>query len=451
MNRKLLFVVLAILTCLNAANAAEAGQDQERKAEIASGNFSSDKSNVILSEPVNCSSGSDLLGICALHAQNFTGENITIAIIDYQFYVDKLSERELPRDRIAKFEDDFSEYDRHGTACAEIIGEIAPNATLIMIEADSSLEGFKDVTDVLLGLNRSIDIISCSLDYPYIIIGEDYYFCKAIRNLTENGTIWINSAGDEARRHWQGTFKDRDGNGFHEFSPDQEALQVALKRGQPFQVYLSWNDSWSRSSQDYDLYLFAPDGSYTTSKITQGGYEGQRPIEKAALYAPVRGNYSIEIKKYNASSENVSFQLFSSEDLLNHNMENSSLGALASCPEVLTIGAVDAFTLKLENYSSMGPTTDGRLKPDLVAPDNVTTSSYFPLRFNGSSASAPCAAGIFALALEKGRNLGLSDDEIKRMILESAIDLGSPGADNGYGLGLINLHSFIKLKEESTV
>lgn len=49
-------------------------------------------------------------------------------------------------------------------------------------------------------------------------------------------------------------------------------------------------------------------------------------------------------------------------------MENYSLGALASCPEVLTIGAVDASTLKLENYSSMGPTIDGRLKPDLVAP-----------------------------------------------------------------------------------
>lgn len=132
-------------------------------------------------------------------------------------------------------------------------------------------------------------------------------------------------------------------------------------------------------------------------------------------------------------------------------MENLSLGALASCPEALTIGAVDASTLKLENYSSMGPTLDGRLKPDLVAPDNVTTSSYLPFTFKGSSASVPYAVGIIALALEKGRKLGLSDAEIERMILKSAIDLGPPGADNGYGLGLINLHSFIKLKEESTV
>jgi len=109
---------------------------------------------------------------------------------------------------------------------------------------------------------------------------------------------------------------------------------------------------------------------------------------------------------------------------------------------------VDASTLKLENYSSMGPTMDGRLKPDLVAPDNVTTSSYLPEKFRGSSASVPYAAGIFALALEKGRKLGLSDAEIERMLLESAKDLGPPGPDNGYGRGLINLHNFTKLKEE---
>ncbi len=154
MNRDSLLLILAILMSLHPIQAAHILQDQERTDEIASGNLASHNSNVILSEPTNCSAGKDLLGICALQAQNFTGENITIAIIDYQFYIDRLSERELSRDRIANFEEDFSEHERHGTACAEIIGEIAPNATLIMVESESSEEGFRDAVDELIRLNR---------------------------------------------------------------------------------------------------------------------------------------------------------------------------------------------------------------------------------------------------------------------------------------------------------
>ena len=99
------------------------------------------------------------------------------------------------------------------------------------------------------------------------------------------------------------------------------------------------------------------------------------------MFAPVSGNYSIKIKKYSALRDDITFQLFASQDLSKYNIENSSLGALASCSEVITVGAVDASNLQLENYSSMGPAIDGRLKPEFVAPDNVTTASYLPEKF----------------------------------------------------------------------
>ncbi len=86
------------------------------------------------------------------------------------------------------------------------------------------------------------------------------------------------------------------------------------------------------------------------------------------MIAPVSGNYSIKIKKYNASRDNIAFQLFASENLSKYDIKNSSLGGLASCPEVITVGAVDASNLVLENYSSMGPTIDGRLKPESCGP-----------------------------------------------------------------------------------
>ena len=406
----------------------------------------SNKFNVMISEPVNCTKGEDILGACALHDQNFFGENITIAIIDQEFYVDRLSERELPKKRYNLYSKTFSNNEIHGTGCAEIIGDIAPNATLYMINVKESSEyGFREAVDELRHLNKQIDIVSCSLDFPFSTFDDSDNFCSNVRNLTKNGTIWINAAGDDARRHWYGTFRDENGNSFNEFNQSDESLQVTMKRGMPLTVRLSWNDSWNQANQDYDLYVYAPDGSYVISKNTQNGYSGQEPTEKAEIIAPVYGNYSIKIKKYNVSRDNVAFQLFSSENLLKYDVQNYSLGILASCPEVITVGAVDAFNWQLENYSSMGPTIDGRQKPELMAPDNITTSSYFPEKFKGSSASAPFAAGIFALALEKGRKLGLSDAEIKHLLLDTAIDLGPPGAGNEYGYGLINLKGFEKL------
>ncbi len=403
-------------------------------------------SNVIVSEPVNCADGTDPLGVCALHAQNFSGHNISIAIIDFEYYADRLSQRELPVNRIPLFNGTFSERSRHGTACAEIIGDTAPNVTLYMIGLDELSEaGFKEAVEKLNRLDRRIDIVSSSIDFTFGLFDEGDSICRAVRNLTENGTIWVTAAGDDARQHWRGTFLDENDNGFNEFGKGDESLNLAAERGNLLEVRLSWNDSWSQASQDYDLYVFSPDGTYAISKNPQEGYDGQEPVERVDMIAPVSGNYSIKIRKYSASNDDVSFQLFASHDLLKYNISNSSLGALASCPEVITIGAVDASTMQLENFSSMGPTIDGRLKPDLVAPDNVTTASYLPKRFTGSSASAPYAAGIFALALEKGRKLGMTDEEIVQFLLNSAIDLGPKGPENEYGYGLINLKSFAEL------
>jgi hypothetical protein len=407
---------------------------------------SSDKFNVILSEPTNCTNGKDPLGICALHAQNFTGDGITIALLDYQYYADRLSERELPRKTIKIYNDTYNEDERHGIACAEIIGDVAPNATLYLVGIEKlSADGFKDAIEKMNHLNNKIDIVSCSLDFNSGRFDGQDDLCGPIRNLTRNGTLWINSAGDEAQCHWYGTWRDENGNGFNEFAPGLETLNLSAKRGMPLWARLSWNDSQTAASRDYDLYLLAPDGTSAVSDDPQKGYLGQKSEESIVMVAPVSGKYSIKIKRYDSSRDRTTFQLFTSQDLLEQNFENNSLGVLASCPEAISVGAINLSTLQLENYSSRGPAIDGRLKPELVAPDNITTESFMPDKFSGSSASAPYVAGAFALALEKGRKLGLTDADIKRLVLNSTLDLGPSGPDNGYGYGLINLDSLAKL------
>ena len=66
---------------------------------------------------------------------------------------------------------------------------------------------------------------------------------------------------------------------------------------------------------------------------------------------------------------------------------------------------------QLENFSSLGPTIDGRTKPDLVAPDSVSTDTYGAATsgsggcgtsgFAGTSASSPQVAGAAADLLQR--------------------------------------------------
>ncbi len=100
----------------------------------------------------------------------------------------------------------------------------------------------------------------------------------------------------------------------------------------------------------------------------------------------------------------------------------------------------------LEDFSSRGPSQDGRVKPDLVAPDGVSTATYgasngvaYPsgTGFFGTSASAPHAAG--AAALVKERHPSYTPAQIQAYLEERAIDLGAAGKDNLYGSGRLSL------------
>lgn len=397
------------------------------------------KSNEKISEPVNCTD--DALGICKARELNLTGEGVSIALIDSQFYIDRLAEREMPKKLVKMFNISYSKYEHHGTACAELIADVAPNVTLYLFGLDGSAseDDLIEMINKISNFEKKIDIISCSSDFNAGLFNGDDEICRSIRNLTANGTVWINSAGSGGSSHWKGKFIDSDGNGFNEFSKGDETIEMEAKAGDIIYASLSWNDPWDKTANDFDLYLIAPDGSSSVSSNKQCGIFGQKPVETTYMTAKMSGNYNIKIKKYNSSNPNLVFQLFSSHIFREHIVEESSLSVIASCPEVITVGAVDWSTLQIESFSPRGPTVDGRMKPDLVAPTNVTTMSYLPHMFNGTSSSAPYVAAMMALIIEKYGNSGMTNKEIKQLLFDNAIDLGPPGRDNTYGHGLANV------------
>lgn len=112
--------------------------------------------------------------------------------------------------------------------------------------------------------------------------------------------------------------------------------------------------------------------------------------------------------------------------------------------------------VSLENSSSRGPASDGRLKPDLSArgtdqlstdPDNL----YSP--GGGTSAASPGVAGVSAQLYHAYRDLNNGEDPesalIKAALMNTANDLGNEGPDFLYGWGHINaLRAYELLKDK---
>lgn len=109
---------------------------------------------------------------------------------------------------------------------------------------------------------------------------------------------------------------------------------------------------------------------------------------------------------------------------------------------VITVGAVGGFasgTPYLAAFSSVGPTADGRIKPDVVAPGqdvsvpSLGLDSWFTT-LSGTSFATPLAAGLCALLLEAHPDW--SPAILAEALRSTARDLGAPGPDIEYGWGM---------------
>ena len=114
-------------------------------------------------------------------------------------------------------------------------------------------------------------------------------------------------------------------------------------------------------------------------------------------------------------------------------MSSSSIPAPGNLEDTLTVAAIDWRSYAsgpAEDYSSRGPTNDGRTKPDLAAPDNVTTGVPYYSPFPGTSAAAPHVSGIAALLLSEDPSL--SSSALRARLLSMCVPMGDPYT---YGAG----------------
>jgi uncharacterized repeat protein (TIGR01451 family) len=408
----------------------------------------------------------DDFNVQAWHQVGVTGQGVRIGIVDggFQGYTALLGQELPARVTVRNFVDGegSAQVDGttgHGTAVAEIIHDIAPDARLFLAKASTNV----DVEEAVAWLQdeQRVDIISTSIGFYNLAPGDGSGSLAAmVAQARAAGILWITAAGNERDKHWGGPSQDADNDGYVDYAPGQDinffgpgnGSAYIIPAGYPITLYARWSD-WTNVEQDYDVFLLRWDEqnqNYETiakGEDLQDGRPGQTPTEIVrGMTSGVPAAYAFAIYRYRGNRP-VHFEVFLPKMLRpDKNVTARSLANLADAPAAITVAAVDAASpYPQEPYSAEGPTNGpggsaagGLLKPDLAAYANISTASYGSGdRFNGTSAATPHVAG--AAALLHQIHPAATPDQLQALLEAQAVDLGAPGRDTLFGHGRLNL------------
>jgi len=141
-----------------------------------------------------------------------------------------------------------------------------------------------------------------------------------------------------------------------------------------------------------------------------------------------------------AAAGNLGYQRFETRDGSYEGYTAFSITDPGNADGVITVGATHRFrphTYGVSFFSSRGPTGDGRLKPDLVAPGERIQSSLPGQgwgELDGTSMAAPHVSGAAAMLMARYTELIGEPRRIKLILCESATDLGREPSFQGRGM-----------------
>lgn len=370
------------------------------------------------------------------------GAGKTIGIIDLQFSNLSTAQAsgDLPADlTITDYTGTGTGGGTHGTNVAQIVHEMAPGAALRLAKINTEVQLSQAVDDMIAA---GTDVIVHSV----VWFGAAFYdgtgpICDITDQVALANIQWVNAMGNHRTKHYLSTFADTNGDLRHEFAAGQNYNTISLTAGTEVVLILNW-DAYPQTTVDYDFYLYNgnPDagGVIVASSINRQSGKGASwypsPYEKIGYTPAVSGTYYIVVRKTGSSIPNLRLTLFSAGPDLGTRTTSSSVLQPADCMNVLGVGATTLADVP-EGFSSEGPTTDGRPKPDISAPDRVQTS--LTASFAGTSAAAPHIGG--AVALLMAQNPGLLPAQIRWLLTTTAKDVSVSGFDYRTGYGRVSL------------
>ena len=336
-----------------------------------------------------------------------------------------------------------------GTAMLEIVHDMVPGADLYFHDCGANTVAFNAAIDALVaaGCNVICDDIGWITE-PFF---EDGIIASHLTSvLASNDIVYASSAGNAGQKHYQGDYYNISSSTQHDFSRGGTTgyyLYLRMQAGSSVRVVLQWNDQFGSSGNNYDLYLYSYSSSsyVAVSTATQDGDDD--PLEWISYTAGDTGDYAIVVNKYSGVGKTLEVFIYpgSGCSVYTNNINaTDSIFGHAAVPDAIAAGAIaasDPGNDDIEPFSSQGPVTItypspvSRAKPDLCGIDGVTVTGAggFPSPFYGTSAAAPHIAAIAAQLWSAYPNK--TGDEIRTVLYDSAVDLGSAGYDNIYGYG----------------
>lgn len=429
----------------------------------------------IVSEAVQLTNAS------AFQAAGYDGTGCKIAIIDLGFAGLTAAEVNVnPTNPTALYSlraDGLTNFNRHGTAIAQQVQDMAPGASLTLIAVDTPLSIEAAINAVAAGGFQVAVMGLTVVEGPF---DGTHPISKAVANASAAGVLFVQAAGNFAQRHWAGTFTDSDADNIMEFASGVEDMTFNLPAGL-FQVDLSWYETAGpTTNRDYDLVLKDNTG-YVIAQSSMGQNGTEPPHEQLWALIPAAGNYSLEIWRIPGHPTYPDkLQLWIPDyDISPASLQkpDSSLPIPAEEPSAFTIGAVrstlvDATPYNLPNpgrdvvepFCSRGPALSGALKPNLMGPDGCRTSLAAAPTLEGGEWIAPQAYGTSfaaahvagAAALLFSENNTRTRDELITALYRLAYTALPPAKplpvpNNIYGYGRLNLRMGVDVSKPTVV
>jgi len=394
------------------------------------------------------SEGLERIGADALQSLARDGRGVTIAVLDLGFgptsrIVGLQRRKELPpssRLETASFDpawgfagrNAYGNPTNHGELVAQTVYDFAPAARYLF------------VMDWLIARRPDVVVHSNSfLEGPFDGTGAA---AQAVDRAAAAGIAWVNSAGNYAERHWEGTWADGDGDEVLDW-PRTPGWSFTVAPGKPITFALSWDQPEGAEVTDLDLVLekLTPGGWAAVAASRDSQLVGAPPAERlTGIPSGDGGQFRVRVALAGGPPPPGTLTMFSREIPMDGigDPGPGSIPTPGDADGAIAVGAVEWKSNAIKAYSSRGPTDDGRLKPDVTAPTNTRVQTPTgPRSVGGTSNAAPNAAGAIALLIAARRRAGAPLDltALGDLLATQALDLGMPGPDDVFGAGRVRV------------